>query len=172
MKMRMIVLAVLMTVAPQTRATINRALRHDDFEVVWAVDTTTALEASTRRRPDLVLVDLNQPLESAWENLENLKAANPNAPVVLLAEPGATHNKDLANMQVTVVEKPFGAAALADAVNALLNVPHGSGTLLFGQDADVPGVSTEPERLRENLLARRDAPLAMPPSYRHWGINE
>lgn len=156
MKMRITVLAALMAVTPQIRATVNRALRPDDFEIVWAADASEAVEASAMRRPDLVLLDLDQRLESSRGNLESLRAANPNAPVILIAEPGAKLGRDLGEGKMAIVEKPFGATMLSNAVNALLD----------------SATSLDSEKFRQDLLTRRDAPLALPPSYRHWGINE
>src|SRR5262245_6882237 len=137
MKMRMTVLAMLMAVTPQMRATVNRALRPQDFEVVWAIDASAAREASASCRPDLVLLDLNQPVQSAWENLENLRAVHPGVPVVALVERGAMYEGNLADTRLALIEKPVGATELAGAVNDLLNVSTGS--------------STDAEKFRESL---------------------
>ncbi len=170
--MRMTVLAVLMAATPHTRATINRALRPDDFEVVWAANASEAMEVSAQRRPDLVLLDLNQPVHRAWRDFESLRAANPDAPVVLLLERGTAHDRSVGDKTVAVVQKPVGPAALADAVNGLLNSPE-SVTASVSQEADLfGGPNTEAGKLWESLLARRDTPLALPPLNRYWGINE
>ena len=171
MKMRMTVLAVLMAVTPQIRATIHRALRPDDFEVVWAADAAEAVEASAKRRPDLVLLDLKPPLQGGWVEFDSLRAANPSALMVVLAEHGAAHDRDMTDAKMTVVEKPFDAPALEDALNAML-FSTGSRTTCLTKGGDAGGASMEAGKFRESLLARHDAPLALGPSYRHWGINE
>ena len=74
-------------------------------------------------------------------------------------------------MKMTVVEKPFDAPALADALNAML-ISAGSSTLFFTKGGDAGGASMEAGKFREGLPARHDTPLALGPSYRHWGINE
>ena len=172
MKMRMTVLAALMAVTPQMRATIHRAFRPDDFEVVWAMDTAEAVKASARQRPDLVLLDLNRPLDGAWGNFENLRAVNPDTPVILVAEPGATHDKRFTDRNVVVVEKPIGSATLKDSVNVLLKLSPDSLTPLFAKAGEAGGARVDAERVRASLFTRHDAPPALSPSYRHWGINE
>lgn len=71
MKMKTIVLAVLVAATPHTRATINRAFRPDHFEMLLAANLFEAVVVSARHRPDLLLLDLNQPLHKGWGIFEN-----------------------------------------------------------------------------------------------------
>lgn len=45
-------------------------------------------------------------------------------------------------------------------------------TPLFAKAGEAGGARVDAEKFRESLFTRHDAPLALPPSYRHWGINE
>ncbi len=169
MKMKMTVLALVMAITPQTRAAIYRAFRPDEFELVWAATPSEALEASTRRPPGLVLLDLDQPVPARQVILENLRRLNPSAPMVVLADHSAAQDEALADQKVAILYKPFGAGVLADAANVLLKVPSNNSVPPVGKDADVWGAKTNSERTREMLLARYHTPFEFTPSYRQRG---
>src|SRR5215471_8001101 len=109
MKMRMTVLALAMAITPQTRAAINRAFRPDEFEIVWTRTPSEAVEASTRRLPGLLVLDLNQSLPTGQGILQNLRMLNPHAPVVLLANHSSARDEAIVHEGIAVLRKPFGA---------------------------------------------------------------
>jgi two-component system cell cycle response regulator DivK len=49
-------------------------LLEDDHEVMTAADGAAGLEAATRLRPDLILMDLSLPVIDGWEAARRLKA--------------------------------------------------------------------------------------------------
>jgi len=161
-----------MAVTPQTRAVIRRALRPADYEIVWTANASEAVEASARYRPDLLLLDLDPPLRRTWRIFERLRTANPDVPVVVLTEHKSAYDGALPEHGGAVLQKPVGAAVLADTVNSLLRREMGGTAPSVTQRGDLRNVTTESEVFRAMLLERYRAPYAFSPSYRHWGINE
>ena len=49
-------------------------LRHNEYDVIEAVDGATAIEAAIGHRPDLILLDLRMPGLTGWETIEKLKS--------------------------------------------------------------------------------------------------
>ena len=49
-------------------------LLEDDYEVLTAADGAAGIEAATRHRPDLILMDLSLPGVDGWEATRRLKA--------------------------------------------------------------------------------------------------
>ena len=49
-------------------------LRHNDYDVIEAIDGGTAIEAAKQHRPDLILLDLRMPGLTGWETIAQLKA--------------------------------------------------------------------------------------------------
>ena len=171
MKMKIIVLAVLMAATPQTRATINRAFRSEDFEILLTANPLEAVEASARHRPALLLLDLNQPLHKGWGMFERLRAVNPGAPIVVLSQYESIYDQAVANRKGVVLQKPVGVATLTEAVNTLLKVPSRA-ALEETPDAGPGDGMAESEKFRALLIERYNAAYALPTPYRHWGINE
>lgn len=163
MKMRMTVLALVMALTPQMRATIHRAFRADDFEIVWAKSPSEAMAASTTRRPGLVIMDVGLSAQSGREILEDLRLLNPTTPIVVLAERPLSSAQANADTGIAVLRAPVGAVALADTAEALLKV---SGT------ASVPPFAQDQAQFREALRLRYDTPIPFGQPYRQWGINE
>jgi DNA-binding response OmpR family regulator len=171
MKIKMTVVALMLAVTPQIRATIHRAFRSDDFEIVWTASPADGVAASAIHRPDLVLLELNKPLRKGADVFAKLRTVNPNTPFVLLEGNGAKANGggDITGAGVAVLRKPLSAAKLAETANALLK---GSSTKKVSGGNEPGEAIRNSERFREMLLARYNAPFVFAPSYRHWGINE
>jgi DNA-binding response OmpR family regulator len=172
MKMKTTVLALMMAVTPQTRATIHRALRPDDFDIVWSTTPSEAIQLSTRHHPSLVLLDLDQPLYKGWIVLKDLRTLNPSVPVVVLADHASSHDKGTADNGIAVLKKPLCPTVLADAANSLLTGGATSALPVAWKEAEFWDQAVDAERFREMLLERHNTPFAFASVYHHWGINE
>jgi DNA-binding response OmpR family regulator len=175
MKLGITVLALVVAVAPQARSTIGRALRAarpGEIEIVWAADPSEAVEAAARRRPDLLLLEVDQPPREGWGVFERLRTVNPGAPVVVLSHHPSIYDVAVANRNGAVLRKPVGEAELADTVNGLLERLAGRAGPNGSKDAGVHEVHQAAERFRAELLERYNTPYAFSPTYRHRGINE
>lgn len=172
MKMKIIVLAMLVAASPHTRATLNRAFRPDDFEILWTANLSEAVAASERSRPDLLLLDLNQPLYRGWATLEGLRRANPGAPALVLSKHESIYDLAVANRKGAVLQKPVGVVTLLETVDMLMKKESPGAGREGNQDVKPGEAIMELEWFRAELLERCEAPYALPDPYRHWGINE
>ena len=78
---------------PLTRDALAALLTQGGFEVAGAVaDAETAIETARTLRPDLVLLDLSLPGIDGVEALPQLRAAAPDAEVVVLTASGTEEN--------------------------------------------------------------------------------
>ena len=69
---------------PGVRRMLSRVLEEEGYAVVPAANGIEALELATTRMPDLVLLDLNLPLQDGWDTLERLTTENPLLPVIII----------------------------------------------------------------------------------------
>jgi two-component system cell cycle response regulator DivK len=58
---------------PDSRVVARDALQRDGFEVVEAADGREALEAASRRSPDVIFLDLTMPVMDGWEAARRLR---------------------------------------------------------------------------------------------------
>ena len=162
MKMKITILALLVAATPQTKAAIHRTFKPNDFEVLWASSPAEAIEASARQRADLLLLDVNEPPSSGRKSLEDVKAANPGAPIIILAENETASGLTGEGAATVVMKKPVGADSLAAIVQTLLQTP----------TAIVPDAMAASEDFRAALHRRATAPYVSAISYHRWGLNE
>ncbi len=164
--MKTTILALLIAATPQIRATIHRALRPGDFEIVWTANPSDAAAASAWCSPDLLLLEINQPLPAGQRVIDTLRTANPGAPVVLLTEHKAAYAEVVAGQGNVAVERPSDAAALAESVHRLLRLP------LSKQQPEENSPVRASREYREKLERQAATPLATPILYHQWGLNE
>ena len=171
MKTKMTILALLVAATPQTKAAIHRTFKPNDFEVLWASSPSEAIEASARQRADLLLLDVNEPPSSGRRTFEDLRALNPGAPVVILAENETSSGLTGEGAATVVMKKPVGADSLAAIVQALLKTP----TAIVpdaNQGSKLPDALAASEDFRASLQRRATAPFVSAIPYHRWGINE
>ncbi|MFO1477247.1 MAG: hypothetical protein U1F98_11410 [Verrucomicrobiota bacterium] len=168
MKIKMTVLALVMALTPQSRAAIHRALRPEEFDIVWTASPAEAIRAAATSRPGLVLLDVDHSAGAAGALADQFRSMHPGTPVVVLAahpEADAAEPKDPG---VAVLWKPFGAAVLADTAGALLrSTPN-------NPKAAAPDGSIAAAALfRQRLHERAHTPLALTSAgWQRWGLNE
>jgi two-component system, NtrC family, nitrogen regulation response regulator NtrX len=98
--------------------TVSALLKAMDFEVEWVQEAESALAAYRRRRPDLVLTDIELPHMSGLELLREIRRMNPNAKVVAMsgsgpADPGSLLDRAREQGAIAALAKPFGFDELA-----------------------------------------------------------
>ena len=67
------------------REVIAAVLEDEGFGVVTATNGREALDRIAERRPDVVLLDLQMPIMSGWEVLQELRAAQCEVPIVFMS---------------------------------------------------------------------------------------
>ncbi len=98
-------------------------LLQSEFEVVGAVnDGQTLLEAASKLRPDVVVLDISMPIMNGLEAVDRLKEAGSNAKVVFLTvheDPDFVH-ESLAKGALCYVVKPRLTSDLVPAIKEAL----------------------------------------------------
>ncbi|MBC3875666.1 response regulator [Undibacterium flavidum] len=105
-----------------TRETLRVILRHDGYNVVGeAHDGDSALEAATRLKPDIILLDVVMPKVSGIEALKSIRMIMQDVFVLMV-----TANKDQDTVSEVVksgisgyIIKPFNAKKVLDTVQAV-----------------------------------------------------
>jgi DNA-binding response OmpR family regulator len=103
------------------RESLMNALSYEDFFPLGAENGDQAVRLVETQTPDLVLLDLNMPGKSGWQVFQEISAARPLLPVVVLT---ARTNQLFTSLGAGVgalIEKPFDFLKLLHAVRGLLN---------------------------------------------------
>ena len=100
---------------------VEMGLRYEDFEVELARDGPSALAAAARRRPDLVILDLNLPGLDGLEVCRRLRQSS-DVPIVMLTARGEVDERveGLETGADDYVPKPFKFKELLARVRAVL----------------------------------------------------
>lgn len=107
------------------RATMMTALTLAGHQVVEAANGVDGVAAVLKHSPDLVVVDMIMPEQDGLETLINLRAKHQTLPILAISGGGRTRNLNFLSMAgslgaTRLLAKPFGAAALLEAVTACL----------------------------------------------------
>ena len=98
-----------------------------DYQVLYARNGKKALDAATRERPDLVLLDILMPVMDGFEVCQQLKSSPETSqiPILFMTALGEESNieKGLALGGDGYVVKPFNAVTLAAQITELLAGP-------------------------------------------------
>jgi CheY-like chemotaxis protein len=108
---------------PAVRESIKRVLEQTGYEVAAAAD---GREATARFSPeviDLVLLDLNLPLESGWDVFERLTTRYPMVPVIIITGMTNQYQIALAAGASALMEKPIEVPTLLQTMDELLAEP-------------------------------------------------
>lgn len=103
---------------------LERGLRAHGFDVVSALDGITGADRALNDDIDLVVLDMMLPGRSGLEVLEELAAAKPTLPVIVLTARGGIEDR-IAGLDTGAVDylvKPFSLGELAARVRAQLRV--------------------------------------------------
>lgn len=105
-----------------SRKTSRRILEGAGYQVIDVADGLAALERYTLDRPDLVLLDVTMAGMGGLEVLEQLRALDPDARVVMATADVQSSTRELSRIggAVGFVTKPFSADNVLAAVSAAL----------------------------------------------------
>jgi DNA-binding response OmpR family regulator len=105
---------------PAVREMVGRVLTEEAYLVLSAANGPEALAIASANRIDLVLLDLNMPLQNGWDTFERLTNENPLLPVIIIT---ARPNQLFVALGAGVgalLEKPLDFPTLLGTVKALL----------------------------------------------------
>jgi len=105
------------------RESLSKILGAENYEVVLAENGQEAIEKYGAGRIDLLILDLNMPLKSAWATLERLVAIHPLLPVVIIT--GRSNQRAIAETAGAdvLMEKPLDVPLLLQTIRGLLDEP-------------------------------------------------
>jgi two-component system response regulator MprA len=107
---------------PAVRESIERALRHDGFEVTVAADGREAIRRMAVVRPDVVLLDVLMPQIDGLEVCKRMRDTGNRTPVLMLTARDAVNDR-VAGLEAGAddyLAKPFALEELLARVHALL----------------------------------------------------
>jgi two-component system response regulator MprA len=105
---------------PAIRQILVRLLSEEDFVVLTAANGVEALVLSASAKFDLVLLDLNMPVKNGWETFEQMSAANPLLPIILITARPGQFFPALAAGVGALLEKPLDFTKLFQTIRELL----------------------------------------------------
>lgn len=108
---------------PGVRRMLQRVLEEEDYAVVAAPNGLEALESARTRAPDLVLLDLNLPMQNGWDTLGQLAAQDPLLPVIIITARPNQLFPALASGAGALMEKPLDLPRLLRTIRDLLAEP-------------------------------------------------
>jgi CheY-like chemotaxis protein len=108
---------------PGVRRMLLRVLEEEDYDVVPAVNGLEALEVVTNTAVDLVLLDLNLPVQNGWETFERLNTENPSLPVIIITARPNQLFPALAAGAGALMEKPLDLPKLLRTMRDLMAEP-------------------------------------------------
>ena len=97
---------------PTLRRVIARNLASRGLDVQEAGTAHDAVEAATRARPDLLLLDINLPDQTGWDVLRELRRRNSEVPTIILSAVRVSHSRMDEFRPLAYLPKPFPIDAL------------------------------------------------------------
>jgi CheY-like chemotaxis protein len=108
---------------PSVREVLARVLAEEGYLVLTATNGPEAQDIAAASQIDLVLLDLNMPMQSGWDTLERLTARNPLLAVIIVtARPGQLFTTLGAGVGA-LLEKPLDYPKLVTTVGPVLAEP-------------------------------------------------
>src|SRR5687767_4350429 len=148
------------------RESLSKILRAENYEVVLGENGQEAIEKHGAERIDLLILDLNLPLQDAWAtSLERLVGINPLLPVVIITGRSNQRAQAEAAGADALMEKPLDVPLLLQTIRELLTEPMESRARRASNR--VPRfryVPCDNELFREMMLKRHDTPYPFPAS--------
>lgn len=122
-----------------TRLLIADALTAEGYTVRAAASGPEAIRSVRRKRPDLILLDVNMPGVDGWQVLEELRgAAGPQTPVVVMTAGYLAQDRALSSGAQGYLGKPFEVQDLVEAVQAHAGLRLRGGTEEIRRDSSSP----------------------------------
>ena len=107
----------------EVRKSLSKVLEEAGYEVILARNGQEAVEEFNPRHIDLLLLDLNLPLQDGWEAFERITSEAPALPIIITT--GEAHQYDIAMAAGVgaLMEKPLDAPQLLQTIRELLAEP-------------------------------------------------
>ncbi len=105
-------------------AALSGLLRAEGYDVIAAFDGQDALQKfHTIGGADIVLLDLNMPVQGGWETFNRLTALDPHLPIIVITARPDQHTLAAAAGVSALLEKPLDIPLLLETMRQLLAPP-------------------------------------------------
>lgn len=106
------------------RKSLRKVLKDAGYEVILAKNGQEAVAEFNPRLIDLMILDLNLPIQDGWEALERITSEAPALPIIITTT-GEAHQYDIAMAAGVgaLMEKPLDAPQLLQTMRELLAEP-------------------------------------------------
>ena len=108
---------------PGVRRMLQRVLEEEGYVVVPAANGVEGLALANTTAPDLVLLDLNLPMQNGWDIFERLNARIPSLAVIIITARPNQLFPALAAGVGALMEKPLDLPKLLRTIRELLDEP-------------------------------------------------
>ena len=145
------------------RESLSKILRVENYDVLLAENGQEAMEMHRAEIIDLLVLDLNMPVQNGWATLEWLAEVHPLLPVIIIT--GRCNQRALAETAGAdaLMEKPLDVPLLLQTVRELLNEPMESRAQRARHRASGSRSKRADERpWREMLLKSDSTPSSLP----------
>ena len=105
------------------RASMKKVLQGAGYEVLLAATGQEALNQLGAQRVDLLLLDMNLPLRSGPDILEQIRAKDANLPIITLSAYAQQYRSKASARASALMEKPLDASKLLEVIRWLLGNP-------------------------------------------------
>ncbi len=100
------------------RTGLRCVLLSEGYEVRTACNGREAVQDLAKSRADLVLVDMNMPVQNGWSTIAGLRNLQPNLPIIIItARPDQLRAARAAGLEL--MEKPLDLPVLMERISAL-----------------------------------------------------
>ena len=100
------------------RTGLRCVLVSEGYEVRTACNGREAVQDLTKSRADLVLVDMNMPVQNGWSTIAGLRGLQPNLPIIIItARPDQLRAARAAGLEL--MEKPLDLPVLMERISVL-----------------------------------------------------
>jgi len=141
------------------RKSLSKVLKDAGYEVILAKNGQEAVAAFNPRQIDLLLLDLNLPIQDGWDAFERITTEAPALPIIITTGEANKYDIAMAAGVGALMEKPLDAPQLLQTIRELLAEPKEARLLrLCSYEQDVRPVPSASGSLLRQLREHHPAP--------------
>ena len=145
------------------REALKQVLEAEGWRVMLAADGEAAVASCSSQAVDLLVLDLGLPLRSGWDAFEQITAANPLMPILVITGQSKQFEIAVAAGVGAFLEKPVDVPRLIGIIRELMTEPMQTRLeRLCGRRHDTRHVAADSRAFMEDLRRRYETPFRVP----------
>lgn len=141
------------------RKSLSKVLKDAGYEVILAKNVQEAVAEFNPRQIDLLLLDLNLPIQDGWDAFERITNEAPALPIIITTGEASQYDIAMAAGVGALMEKPLDAPQLLQTIRELLAEPKLARLRrLCGYEPDVRPVPSASGSVLRRLREHRPTP--------------